>query len=290
MGVLVDVVHRQRAQVQTRLGLVGLVVPDLLALLEHLGALGVVAHARHVRADEHQVGVVGQVVEVVGERTEHPVHVLEPVPATDLQHEPGVGRDHLPAVHEVVVGPHLAGAALAAPELAGAGLAVVHLDQSRALEHRLDVVVVHVLVLGAERVDRRGDDAHPLLRHPVRHVGLAGEDHRFRVLDVGPQEGPRRVRALAGLVLADVAAPRHARPGLPEGSCHPGRLGVVEDHHVTLAHPLDQGGGLAAQHVLVDLTLVVAERAAVALGAVQQVVDALGEREELLAPVEHHPA
>src|SRR5450759_33859 len=61
------------------------------ALLQHLKALGVVAHAVDVRADEGEVGLPGGRVgrDLLGERHHDAVHVLEPVPARDLHDQRG---------------------------------------------------------------------------------------------------------------------------------------------------------------------------------------------------------
>ncbi len=58
--------------------------PELVDLLEHLPALGVVGHRRHVRAREDQIRLVILGVDVLGERFDHAGRILEPVPARDL--------------------------------------------------------------------------------------------------------------------------------------------------------------------------------------------------------------
>ena len=59
--------------------LIGQLVSPGLDLLEHLGALRIVGDAGDRGTGEEQVGVLG--AHVLGERTEHPDGILEPVPA-----------------------------------------------------------------------------------------------------------------------------------------------------------------------------------------------------------------
>jgi hypothetical protein len=86
--VLVDVVHRDRGQVHADADRFRELVPVLGAVAEHLGALGVVGHARDVRPREHQVSAVQA---VVGDRKDealhHAGHVLEPIPPAHLEHQ-----------------------------------------------------------------------------------------------------------------------------------------------------------------------------------------------------------
>ena len=92
-GVLVDVVHGDRGEVHPLTYLRRQLPPLLPALGEHLGALGVVAHACHGRTGQHQMGlIVGAVGGQQGEPGHHPGHVLEPVPAADLEHKASVVR------------------------------------------------------------------------------------------------------------------------------------------------------------------------------------------------------
>ena len=61
----------------------------------------------------------------------------------------------------------------------------------------------------------------------------------------------------------------------------PGGLRVVEEDDVPGPDALRELGGARGERLLVDLALGVAEVAAVAGGAVEVVVDPLGDREEL---------
>jgi hypothetical protein len=79
------------------------------------------------------------------------------------------------------------------------------------------------------------------------------------------------------------------RAGVADGLDEAGGLGVVQDDDVPLPDHVRELLGVGPQRRLVDLVLRLAERAAVALGTVQAVVDALGDREELLVALDHHP-
>jgi hypothetical protein len=64
----------------------------------------------------------------------------------------------------------------------------------------------------------------------------------------------------------------------------------VDDHDVTRAYALAQRRPVVGQHLLVDRASGVVERATVAGGAVQSVVDALSDGEELRRALDHDPA
>ncbi len=78
--VLLDVVHRQRREMHAAPAS-RQAAPDRAGvdLGEHLGPFGIVRDARHRRAGEDQVGVVG--LAVFGEAAEHADRILEPIPA-----------------------------------------------------------------------------------------------------------------------------------------------------------------------------------------------------------------
>ena len=170
---------------------------------------------------------------------------------------------------------------------AAVGVVVREADPS---EDRLDRLVVEVLVLGREDVDRRGDDEGAIAVDPLpREVG-SREDVGVGLLDVGPEEVPRGVRVRVRLIEPDVAAPDDHRARRPQRVDHAGGLRVVEEDDVAVGDELCELRGRRSQRLLVELALADAELAAVAGDAVQQVVDPLRELEEGGFAADHTPA
>ena len=106
----------------------------------------------------------------------------------------------------------------------------------------------------------------------------------------GSQELPCVVREVVRPVEADVAAPDGGRSGRAQRGDQARRLRVVDDHDVTRAHALGERGQVVGQYLLVDGAGGVVERSTVSDGAVQSVVDALGNGEEIGRALDHHPA
>ena len=146
-------------------------------------------------------------------------------------------------------------------------------------------------VLGRERVDRGRDDRTGPWSAPVGDVRRAA---RTRTRPRARRSGWRKRHARVGLVVRLVAcrcgsatprAPRRAqcrRPGRPSA----GRA-AARSRRAARARERRRG---CRRGPLVVLRVLVAERPAVTGLAVQRVVDALGEREELGVAVEHQPA
>jgi len=65
---------------------------------------------------------------------------------------------------------------------------------------------------------------------------------------------------------------------------------VVEDDDIARAHPRREHGGVVGDHTLIDRARSVVERTAVAERAMQAVVDALGDVEELGRAIDDDPA
>jgi hypothetical protein len=86
-----------------------------------------------------------------------------------------------------------------------------------------------------------------------------------------------------------VAAPHHPGTSPPDHLDDPGGLGVVNQHDITGLYQCAQLLGIPAEHPLVVGPLSLAERAAVAKGAIEPVVDPLGDREELRVALDHQP-
>jgi hypothetical protein len=87
-----------------------------------------------------------------------------------------------------------------------------------------------------------------------------------------------------------VAAPDDGGALRGEWLDQPGRLRIVDDHHVALAHAVLEVLQVLRQHPLVRRAGGVVERETVTRHAVQAVVDALGDREELRRSLDHRPA
>ena len=163
------------------------------------------------------------------------------------------------------------------------------LVEPRDGEDRQHALAVELLVLGREGVDRGRDD-RDLLVEPLPLEGLAREDVGVRVADVGDEELPRPARERVGPVEADVTAPHRRAADVADRRDQAGRLRVVDDHHVLGLDELPELGGVALGHLVKDAARVVVEVAAIAGRAVQEVVDPLGEDEEVLVALDHHPA
>ena len=151
-----------------------------------------------------------------------------------------------------------------------------------AAQDRVHLRRVELLVLRRERVDRRRDDVTLVVVEPLPHERLAREDVGVGLLDVGAQEVPgrrargRRARRCPMWQRQITCAPaRLQRAGSARRSA--GRAGPRRRARRPASHELVAVGSSAA---LVGLALLVVERAAVALGAVQVVVEALGDLEE----------
>jgi len=284
--VLVDVIQRQRHQQDARSGRGAQVPPLQQALPVDRGTLRVVAYLVDRRADQHQVPGRGR-HDIVGEAAHDTGHVLEPVPAGDLdQHR--------------ITGP---GAALA-DDVRGPG-DHVHIPvaaheprghhRRRAVQHaQLDQDGPHGvsgegLVFRGERVDRRRDD--PGLRDgdPRRDVFPAREYVRLCGGQVRSQEPPRRPGHIVLPVHTDVAAPYHpgAHPRQRRGQ--PGGLRVMQQHHVTGPDPGRQLRRVRGQHARVMAGLCRTERGA-GQAAVDLIVQPLGDREEISVAADHQPA
>ena len=148
----------------------------------------------------------------------------------------------------------------------------------------------HRVVLGREGVDRRGDDGDLGFVEPLPGVGRAREDVGIGPFHVAEEEVPRLARAVVGHVEADVRAPDDGHARLDQRRDHAGGLGVVQQHDVAGPHALREQVGVLGRDGLVDGPLGVAQRAAVAGEAVQAVVQALGDAEEVLVAADRHPA
>ena len=180
------------------------------------------------------------------------------------------------------------GAVLALERDRGARAGVGH--QPGDGEDRAHGVAIDVDVLGRERVDRRVDHDQAIAVEALPRERLAREHVDVGVEHIRPQERPRLAGEIVGRLDADVAAPDHRRAALLQGTDQTGRLRVVDDHDVAGAHVAGEPREVLGEHRLVDAAGLLVERAAVALGAVQAVVDALGDGEELGRALDDDPA
>jgi hypothetical protein len=162
--------------------------------------------------------------------------------------------------------------------------------EARDAQHGGDAREGHAVVLGRERVDRRGDDGDPVLVETLPGIRLAREDQRVRAFDIGREEAPGLARQVIGKVEPDVRTPQHRHADLAQARQHPGRLGIVQQHDVVRRHASGELVRGRVGDALVDAPLGVAQRPAVAAVTVQPVVQALGEVEEVGLAVHHEPA
>ena len=163
-------------------------------------------------------------------------------------------------------------------------------DHPRVREDGAHGPGVEVLVLRRERVERGRDQHHLAAGRERGDVSLPREDERIDRLEVRREEGPAALDLLVRRVAADVAAPDRADPGALKVRREAGRLRVVQDHDVARADVREHARGVLPGDLLVDGALGDAERAPVAGGAVQGVVQPLGQAEERRDALDHQPA
>ena len=110
-----------------------------------------------------------------------------------------------------------------------------------------------------------------------------------RALHVRDQEAPGVACEVVGQVEPDVRAPdhRHARRDQPRD--HPRGLRVVQQHDVGAGEPGSEQLGLGRAAALIDRSLPLAQLTAV-VGAVQAIVEPLGDAEEVVVAADHRPA
>ena len=156
-------------------------------------------------------------------------------------------------------------------------------------EDRADRPRSQFAVLGGERVDRRRDDDEPFPVHAVRHVFLPREHEGVGAFEIGPEEVPRLVGLVVSRIAPDVTTPHDPDAGRPEAVDHARGLGIVQQHDVAVVDQGEHLGDVGADDPFVAGTLVLAEWTAVARVAMQQVVQALRDGEELRLAVEHQP-
>jgi hypothetical protein len=107
---------------------------------------------------------------------------------------------------------------------------------------------------------------------------------------MGPEEGPRLVGPLVGLLTPDVAAPDHPGTGLGERRGHARRLGVVQEHHIALPDAAQRAVEVRRRDVVIVGGLLRTQLPGVTGGAVQAIVDPLGDGVELGIAGHHEPA
>ena len=166
-------------------------------------------------------------------------------------------------------------------------------DGTDGFQNGVDLVAREVLVFRGEGVDRWRHDQCPAGIEVFPDVGGAGEDVAVRLRYERAQKVPHFVRLAVGIVGSDVAAPDHAEPGGPHRRHEPRGLGIVKNHDIARPGQCPQLERVGLQRGAVHLPRRGVEAAAVAGVAVEHVVDALGDREELTEPWrrgDHGPA
>ena len=185
---------------------------------------------------------------------------------------------------------HPTRAPLQAPEHRLPRVCVWVLQDPGRLQDGVDRGWLQGLVLRGEGIDARRNNGQARPIQPLPAVGGAGEHVGVRLLDSGPQEHPCRPGQVVGLVGADMAAPDHRCPLPLEGGHQPGGLGVMQEDDVAGLDPLLQLSKRLFQSLAVASSCRLVQLAPVAGLAVEQVMEAFGDRKELVVALEHHPA
>ncbi len=162
-------------------------------------------------------------------------------------------------------------------------------EQPDVVQHRFDISRAHRLVLGRERIDRRRDHKGAARIGPVRRVRRPAEHIRVDIVEVRAQELPRSFRLRVHGVGAHMAAPHHDHPRSRERLREPCGLGIVQQDDVARSDQRQQLVGVGAQDLLVVTPFVASERAAVAGRAMEVVVDALRDLEEVRIALDDDP-
>ena len=263
-------------------------IPAVEHLAEDRGRV-VVAARVGVRADDQQMRIVGQGVEIRDEGVDEFLGPLESIPAPHLHDRAHPRRDRQSRAGQ---GGHL-------PDRVGAAVLVHEGDRiegrlagedPRQARHGPGLVQVQDPVLGGVGVDRGLDDGAALRLDEGRAVLLAGDDHQVDVLQVPIEEGPGALGLLASLASPQVAAPDNGGAGASEGFRQAGCGRIVEDDDIALADLIDDIVGIRRQHVLVEVPLLVAELAAVSPVAVDARVQARRHALEVRGRVQGEPA
>jgi hypothetical protein len=121
-------------------------------------------------------------------------------------------------------------------------------------------------------------------------VCAAREDESVSLFDVGHEEFDRFIHVLVGDLEADMAAPQSHSAGRLDSRDESCGLGIVEEDNVARLDQLGQVARAVFEDLFVGLLLFRAQRITVTRVAVELVVQALGDREELGALPEHDPA
>ena len=112
---------------------------------------------------------------------------------------------------------------------------------------------------------------------------------RVRNLDVGAEERPGALRPLVRPIESHVATPNDTGPELDERSEEARRLRVVDEHDVAASNDAAQPLGILRRDPVVVRPLGSTESATVTWRAVEAVVNALRDREELRVAGDHDP-
>jgi hypothetical protein len=227
------------------------------------------------------------VVQVVAKAAQQAEAALEPVPARDLCHDLRARRQRLLLLDRGrpvdaprgAVAPREGRRRIAGP-WAEADLAEDRLHRSRRER----------LVLGREGVERRRPDEAARAVQSIPEVRLAREDAGIGPADVRQQEIPGAPDDVIGLVDADVAAPDDPVAGFLHRRDQGGGLRVVEVDDVARPRTGHDAARARRERLLVEAPLALAERPAVAGVAVQVVVEALRDEEELAVLAQDRPA
>ena len=161
--------------------------------------------------------------------------------------------------------------------------------EAEAAEDPLDDRCVERLILRREGVDGGRHQPDSPVIQAVPGVLTAREHERVGRFDIGPQEQLRLSGQLVCLVDPDVAPPDDLDARLLQRRDETGRLRIVKVGHIALLHEAPEGVGVGNQRPLVHAPLLSPEAATVARIAMEMVVEALGDREEVRALPQNDP-
>ena len=229
---------------------------------------------------------VGSLRHMVHESTHHADRVLEAIPARDLDDHP-VGRCEWSDLTDLGATVDPSRRAVGPRERRSDGRP--KLEDAGPGQDREALLVALVGVLRSEDVDRGLDHSDLVAVQTVPRERGTGEHVSIGVQHVSAQKAPRAPGAVVGVIQADVAAPDHERAVAPSGIDQPRGLRVVQDHDVPRTYERGKLCRVGSKRPLIDCALTVGQLAAVAIDAVQMIVDSLRDAEEVGACRDHHP-
>ena len=274
--VLLEVVHRDRREVDARPVRLRKALPRGHRPIPHLNRFRVVVDSFDGRACEEEMCPCGA-ADALHEAGEHADHVLHRIPPRNLHDQGNVRRRRSTFAYDPS-----RPRALPAPGAFGR-------DELGAAEQLQHLLGLERDVLRREGVDRRGDDFDRTPLGPRGNEAGMREDERVGWLDVAADELPGALRPPVGALDAYVAAPDDPSVQFEQGRNEACRLRVVDDDHVAGPNRMPEGRQVLGQGALVRLAGATVQLEPVAGPAVEAVVDPLRDGEELRVAARDEP-